>query len=181
MIAHIEQIDIMYDTLYMTNWTWAKWSARTSFMNRNMPENTFGKLYGTTLRGEEPRLVGIDHHMWQNVALPVQTGNKDTITGLENFHITKTKKVKSLNWRECCFFYIFFFYINDVIIMVEYVPLGKTVNQQYYLEVLAKLKEKKDKEAQIHNSIMFYEVVCLNLSPNIQILHHENAIMFLSM
>ncbi len=62
------------------------------------------------------------------------------IHALENSCIEKNKKKSRMSKSKFKAMLIVFFHINSVV-MTEWVPEGQTVNEPYYLKVLATLRE----------------------------------------
>jgi len=88
---------------------------------------------------EWTRFVEFDYYLWWNLDMYVWSGNQATINAVEVNIISKTKKSTHESFEVEDLLIVFF----DIqgIVMVEWVPSSQTVNQQYNIEFLTKLRE----------------------------------------
>ena len=107
-----------------------RWTKRTSQ----------GIVFGPfATQWEWTRFVEFDNYLWWNLDIYVWSGNQATINAVEVNIISKTKKARMSHLK---FKAMMIFFDIQGIVMTEWVPSCQTVNKQYYIEVLTKLRER---------------------------------------
>ena len=108
------------------------------------------------------REVWQGHYRGRNMVFSIRPGNKTTELAAENTEFTSTeKKPPHVSWSQVKIMLVCFF-DHKGIVHYEFIAQEQTVNQQYYLEVLTRLKESLRRKRQ-------------GIWPDKWILRHYNA------
>ena len=95
---------------------------------------------------EWTRFVEFDNYLWWNLGIYVWSGNQAKSMQWKSTSSPRPKKARMSRSKFKAVLIVFFDIQGTA--MAEWVPSGQTVNQQYYIEVLTKLRERVTRKRQ---------------------------------